>query len=272
MKTTFALFLLLSVSLRSAHARENPYDVFGKVLAPFVGLLAKESESPNRALSLDARLVEATPSPAGLAGSTVHLDLESPDKLRLRAPVLGEEVTICRNGQQLWAAPGAKIEALINRVDLPKPKKKYKLADFELPIPEQQLVFLPVLFQVADAGDETVGGATCRVLDVHLMPELARSLDVENWSLRVWVTPNYRLAKLQVKTPQWSGLFEFNRIAFSPTLTAETWIPGPEQTDVVKLTPERFKQLLDAAFGAKERKSGPKTKKPKPPEDFSLTR
>jgi hypothetical protein len=32
--------------------------------------------------------------------------------VKLQAPVLGEEITVCRNGDTVWAHPGAKVEFL----------------------------------------------------------------------------------------------------------------------------------------------------------------
>ncbi len=48
------------------------------------------------------------------------------------------------------------------------------LGPLVLPVPQKELVFLPVLFQVADKGTEKVIGEPCRVLDVQLMPQLAK--------------------------------------------------------------------------------------------------
>ena len=71
------------------------------------------------------------------------LEPRYPDKLRLRAPVLGEDVTICRHGQELWAYPASKIEPLLQAAaaakKLPKPDPKFRLEPFALPIPEKQL-------------------------------------------------------------------------------------------------------------------------------------
>lgn len=244
------IFATVFAAAQVAHARENPYDVLGKTLAPFINLLAENSATEDRALSLNVRVLAASNLPPQFAGSAASAQFQYPDKLLLRAPILGEPVTLCRNGQDLWAIPGAKIEALIEQAALPKPKKKFKLADFGLPIPEQQLVFLPILFQVTEAGDEAVNGVNCRVLDVRLMPELAQSLHVEAWSARLWVRADYQPAKIDFTQPDWHGVFVFDKVTFAHALPPETWRPAPEQTDVLKLTPVRFKQLLDAAVGA----------------------
>ena len=238
-----------------AKAAENPYDLLGQTLAPFINLLAKNSRTPDRAVTIELRVLEATGLPPELAHTTASISLEAPDKLRLSGPVLGEQVTLCRRGQELWAVPGAKIEALIKRGDLPKAKKKYKLADFELPIPEKQLVFLPVLFQVAAEADDEVNGVKCRVLDVRLMPELAHALKVEAWTARLWVGADHKPVKIDFRQPEWHGVFVFDKVEFAPSLPPETWQPPSGEADVLTLTPQRFKQLLDAAIGTTRSKS-----------------
>lgn len=249
----FALFAV-AAPLSSAQARdgsrENAYDLFGKTLAPFAALFSKNTAGAIRAMAADLRVIDA--SNPDLTGQTAHLAMESPNRLLLRAPVEGMAVTLCRNGQDLWAAPGAQIEALITAASaggvLPKPQKKYQLGNFGLPIPEKQLVFLPVLFQVTDAGEAAVRGETCRVLDAKLMPQLARTLKVEDWSLRVWVRADARPAQIEVAGPQGRVRLAVETLAFSSALPPATWQPAPGETDVMHLTPVRYKQLLDAAM------------------------
>jgi hypothetical protein len=233
--------IALATPLRAA---ENAYDVFGKAIAPFVALFSKEAA--NRALKADLRIVDAAKLHPALAGQTAHLSVESPDKLLLRAPVLGREITVCRNDQDIWAAPGSAVEAILAEVDLPKPPKKYKLGKFELPISEKQLVFLPALFQVTDEGVAMVDAQSCRVLHVKLMRELAHSLGVEEWAARVWVRPDYKPAKLELEGPKGGAVLAFDKLEFSQSLSPQTWAPAPDQTDVTHLKPARYKQLLDA--------------------------
>lgn len=226
---------------------ENPYDVVGKTIAPFVKLFLKGS--PDRAVTADLALIEMTGIPPEFSRSKISLALETPDKFRVRGPVFGEEVAVCRNAQEIWAAPGTKIEALIGTAGpLPKPPKSYKLGKIELPIPEQQLVFLPALLQVRDVGETPVNGVTCRVLDVTLLPELAKALKVEKWTARAWVRPDYTPARITLAKPQWHIAVDFEKMSYAPSLPSSTWLPTPEQAgDVMHLDATRFKQLLDAA-------------------------
>ena len=146
------LLAALLVLAPSARAEENRYDVLGRALMPFVNVFAKNTKNPNRALLLTGRLELMTGLPPALLGSRAELALQYPDMLRLRAPVLGEEVTICRHGQKVWVYPGEKVAALLEVAralkKLPKANPKAQLAPFALPIPEKQLALLPALFQV----------------------------------------------------------------------------------------------------------------------------
>lgn len=257
---TFRLLLiaLFCTAPWGLHARENPYDVLSQVLMPFVQVLAEKGKSPDRAVTFTAQLEALTGMPPELAGATVDLALQYPDKLRIEAPVLGQRFTICRRGQELWVSPGSKLKALLEasgaEEKLPPPNKKYELAPLKLPIPEKQLVFLPVLFQARDAGTEVVGEQTCRVLDLQLMPELARSLtgDGPTWTARVWVDPQNKPARLAVQRPGWGITLRFQDVKFAPSLPKSTWRPTEEEAgDAMKIEPSRYDQLLRGMVGAK---------------------
>lgn len=238
----------------TTHCGENRYDVLSKVLMPFVQLLAKQTTNPNRALKLALRIESITGLPPDSTGARADIAVQYPDKLRLFGPVLGEELTICRNGQELWVYPGNKVEALLANATadktLPPLDKKFRLEPFQLPVPEKQLVFAPILFQVTESAPESVSGQPCRVLDLKLMPELARALDATEWSARLWVRSDYRPARLLVARPGWQATVLIEQVQFSPSLPAETWQPGAEQRDdVLKISPARYQQLLKVIGG-----------------------
>src|SRR5579862_9877615 len=103
---------------------------------PILNVFAKSTTNPNRALSFTARLEQMTDLPPELSGSRAEVALEYPDKLRLRAPILGEDITVCRKGQEIWAFPGSKVEALLSAAaakKLPKADPKFRLQPFALP-------------------------------------------------------------------------------------------------------------------------------------------
>lgn len=251
MKILHTAFLVLLLAVSAARAEEeNRYDLLGRMLRPFVSLLAEHTSSPNRALRLVGRIEVLSDAPPGAVGSQADLMVEYPDKLRLHAPVLGEDVTLCRSGQDVWAYPGSKIDALLkaakSKKKLPKVDPSGKLPNFSLPIPEQQLVFLPALFQIKDVGSEPLDGAKCRVLDVFLMPQLAKK-DLKDWAARVWIRGDGTPARLSLAHGNWNLVVRFETVEFSPHLPESTWEPTPEQSaDLLKLDPERYQRLLGA--------------------------
>ena len=249
----FRLVLLAALLTPSAllRAEENRYDVLARALMPFANVFAKNTKNPNRAMRLTGRLELMTGLPPALLGARAELALQYPDKLRLRAPVLGEELTICRHGQEVWVHPGTKAAALLEAATagkkLPKPDPKAQLPPFALPIPERQLALLPILFQVKDVGAESLDGELCRVLDLFLMPELARSLREKDSAARVWVRGDGTPARLSVARTGWQIAVRFERVEFSKTLPPETWQPTAGQAaDVLQLDAARYEQLLGA--------------------------
>jgi hypothetical protein len=241
-------------------AQENPYDVLGKALMPIAGVFAMDgtdadngTDAAGHALVLDAHLLAASELPAELQGEPAHVALRAPDALLVQAPIAGEMLTVCRDGDALWAAPGSKIESFLGQAAAasPTPEKKKKkrrpaganiLRPLVLPVPQKDLVFLPILFQVADGGTGTVGGKPCRVLDVGLMPQLAKSLHAENWTARLWVGADYAIAQVAVTGPDWSGTVAIDKLALPATLPEETF--EPQGRDVLRLTPEQFLELM----------------------------
>jgi hypothetical protein len=245
-----ALFTaLISAPFVHGDEAENRYNVLGRLLRPFISVFAKDTKSPNRAFTLTARLEEMTDLPPAFAGSTADLALQYPDKLKLHVPLLGDEITLCRNGQELWAYPGAKVDALLRESAAGKKAShsgaKGPLPPFELPVPEKEMALAPALFQVKDVGAETLDDAHCRVLDLYLMPELAHSLKAQNWAARVWVRDDGAPARISFAKPGWQIAVRFQHVEFSPKLPPETWQPTAEQAgDVLKLDPARYLQLL----------------------------
>jgi hypothetical protein len=237
-------------------ARENAYDVLGKALVPIARVIIASPKMTSHALTATLVLDSATNLPAAHIGDSVDIALQSPDKLRLHATIAGaqagapaQSVTVCRDGQQLWANPGGQIDALIDAQHLPDADPDFKLTSFRLPVTEKQLVFLPLLFNAQDVGDEVVDGETCMVLDVTLMPQFAHAIKAENYSARLWVRPDYKLAKVELFRPQWHAVILVKSLAFVPSLPPETWQPTPDEAkDVIQLTAGRYKQLLDAVM------------------------
>ncbi len=246
--------VLLAMNLAGrVHAQENPYDVLGKALLPIAGIFVPNAngELAPHALVLDAHLLQASKLPPELQGQAVHIAVLTPDSVLVQAPIAGQILTVCRAGDTLWAAPASKIQPLLAQPspeESEKKKKKRKseaaklLGPLVLPVRQKDLVFLPVLFQVADAGNDTVAGAPCRVLDVQLMSQLAAKLHAENWTGRVWVGADYGIVQIALTGPDWSGTVSIDKLAFPAQLPDGAF--QPPATDALQLTPAQFLNLL----------------------------
>lgn len=243
------VFLLASrVGAQQPAPRENPYDVIAKIFQPFLGVLLTESNGANRAASLQLEVTDVGGRlPQEMKGATLQAEVQFPDKLKVAAPVLGETFTICRNGDEVWATPGSKVQHLLSQFQV-VPRKGPKLkTPFALPITPQQAIFLPALFSVIrpDVAEvEELNGASCRVLTAGLMPELAKATRAEDFHARVWVAAAYKIKRLEVKRRDFSTVVDVRELMFSPTLPTSTWEPPAGASDIYRTTPEMLEGLL----------------------------
>ncbi len=249
--------ILLAFILPAA-ARENPYDIMAKVLTPLLGVFSEKGKG-DRAVSLSLRVEEATGLPTEVAGAQADLAIESPDRLRVSAPLLGPRVTLCRQGKTIWVHPGSALKALLESPEiaskLPEPNRDFKMKPFKLPIPTKHLVFLPALFQVRDAGDETIDGQPCQGIDVQLMSELAKSLKVADWSAILFVDEKVRPVRLTLVRDETRLVLRFDKVDFARSLPPETWAPNAQEAaDVLIVPPARYDQLLRAMMGERPKK------------------
>ncbi len=248
--------LALAFVAPAVQAADSPYYVVGRVLAPILNIFSQQPKDPARALQMSVHIEALTGLPEELVGKAqADLALQAPDKLRLHWPVAGEELTLGRNGQELWVSPGAKASAALQQLDarkkLPPLDANYKLGPFRLPLPDKAFVFLPSLLEIQDAGSETVGGVVCRVIDGRVAPALAKSPELAGWSFRLWARPDFHPARLQVQhLPGWSATVVFDSVTYAPSLPPETWKPTADQAaDMTKIPPGRYNQLLRHIFG-----------------------
>lgn len=242
------LALVSPLCAQQAAPRENPYDVISKIFQPFWGVLLSESNDNNRAATIVFEISEVGGRlPKEMKGATLQAAVQFPDKVKLVAPVLGETFTVCRNGDEVWATPGAKVEYLISQFQVvPKKGTKLKTPIF-LPITPQQAIFLPALFSVSrpDVAEvEELHGENCRVLRAGLMPELAKATKAEDFQSRVWVAPGHKIRRIEVKRRDFSLVVDVREMTFSPTLPSSTWEAPAPTADVFRTSPD----MLEALF------------------------
>jgi outer membrane lipoprotein-sorting protein len=247
------LGLIVSPLVPALHAqqgppRDNPYDVIGKVFSPFWSVLLADTKSPNKACTMTIEMVEVSGRlPKQMTGASLQAAVQFPDKVKLQAPVLGEEMTVCRNGDKVWAYPGAKVEFLLKRFKGKPPPTKKKNTPLYLPITPQQAIFLPALFTVTrpDVAEiQNLNGEDCRVISAGLMPELARSTKAEGFRAKMWVAPGYSPRRVEITQPDFTAVTEIRDLRFSPSLPASTWQPPADVTDIYWTDSEKLDAVL----------------------------
>lgn len=164
--------------------------------------------------------------------------------MKLVAPVLGENVVVCRNGDQVWAIPGQKIEFLLGKFRIgPTPTRKNATPLF-IPLTAQQAVFLPALFVLEEGGFETVDGEECRVLTGGMMPELAKVMKADDFKAKMWVGSGYIPRKIQIARDDFTMTVAVKKAEFTKSLPPETWQPPEGVTDVYRCSPEYLERVL----------------------------
>jgi hypothetical protein len=259
---TLALILAIPAPLMHAQQgppRDNPYDVIGKVFSPFWSVLLADTKSPNKACTMTVEMAEVSGRlPKQMVGASLQAAVQFPDKVKLQAPVLGEEITVCRNGDNVWAYPGAKVEFLLKRFK-GKPPPTKKKTPLYLPITPQQAIFLPALFTVARADVaevQTFNGEDCRVITAGLMPELARAAKAEGFRARLWVAPGYFPRRMEITQPDFVAVADIKDLKFSPSLPASTWQPPTGVTDIYWTNSDMLDAVLFVVMNSLKMKEG----------------
>jgi hypothetical protein len=99
-------------------------------------------------------------------------------------------------------------------------------------------------------------------VEFNLMPQLAQSLKVADWTGAIWVDATTRPVRLAITRPDTAVTVRFDKVVFAKALPAETWAPTKEEeADVLVVPPVRYDQLMRAMLG--ERADGGKKKRVK---------
>lgn len=228
--------------------RDNPYDVIGKVLRPFWSVLLSDTQSPNKACTMTIQMTEVSGRlPAQMKGATLQAEVQFPDKVRLEAPVLGEQMIVCRNGKKMWAVPGQKVEFLLNQFKIKPPPTRKNNTPLYLPISPQLAVFLPAIFSVsrADIAEvDNLNGEEVRVITAGLMPDLAKATRSEGFLAQIYVAPGYVPRRFVITQPDFTATVDVTNLKFLPSLPDSTWQPPEGATDIYRAHAD----MLDAAL------------------------
>jgi len=225
---------------------ENRYDVLSKMIRPMAGVLLGGEQTTNRAMTLKATVGQvAGRLPQAIQGASFTARIEYPGRIRVEAPVLGETMTVCRNGNQVWAVPGSKIQFLLGQFqNKPRPQPRSG-SPLQLPFTAQQAVLLPALFQLEKSGEiADLGGTPCRVISGGLIPEIGKAANAEDFSAKLWICADYTPRRIDIRRSDFAMSFLIGELTYAPKFAPSTWLPPQDATDVFRCDAGRLEELL----------------------------
>jgi hypothetical protein len=252
-----ALILVLELLIpgQVAHA-QNKYDVLARTLQPYGALFY--SKAITKGMQADLVVREAPPLATDILNQPVRVTLQMPNKLRIETTDPEHRMVLCRNGQKVWVYP-RELAATITLSSLPEARGG-RIPDFQIPLKEQQIVWLPVLFEILrfePAVDS--GGEPAWEIDFRLSPEVCQTMRCNPWVASVVVAQNgFQIRRLHVESGPLKGTIDVLGCRFETGFPAEMWEAGPElANDAAAIPAERFASALErfaAIPGASDQK------------------
>ena len=222
---------------------QNQYDVLARVLQPYGALFY--SKAINKAMQADVILREGPPTATEILNQPLRVFLQMPDKLRIESLDPQHRVVFCRNGQKVWVYPH---EILAGIVTAGRPNRERRIPDFRLPLKDQQIVWIPALFQILrfqSASDAT--GAPTWILDFQLAPEFAQAMKCDPWTASAIVKQSdFQLRRLRIASSSWTGSLDILGCRFEKAFPPQTWEPDPDLANqATPVPPELFDSALE---------------------------
>ncbi len=251
------LFGLVTTTIR-VHAADAPAPgaelsaraLLRKAIEPVVSLFAHTADGPNHAWTLRLRLAESNVHPPELQGSTfvVRMLTAPADKVLFQYPALGTTITICRQGQTTWASPASRLAPILEKVEAtPATAADRKpLASLRMPVPETLFWVGFYLTGLKDLGNQSVGGVTCRVVDVD-PPDDSGKVSSANYT-RLFIRPDTeQCVRFERKHGSDHSVYLVDQNRISPTLPDSDFQPtAAQRADLLEVPVERFRAFMKA--------------------------
>ena len=236
----------------------NRYDVLSKMITPMAGVMLGGNQTTDRAMTLRATVGQvAGRLPQTIKGASLKAMIQYPGRIRVEAPVLGETLTICRNGNQVWASPGSKIQFLLSQFKHKPAPAPTNGAPLQLPFTAQQAVLLPALFQLEPSNDvAAIDGTPCRVISGGLMPEIAKAANAEDFSAKLWICSDYTPKRIDIRRSDFAMSFLIEELTFAPDFPTSTWQPPQDTKDLYRCNAADLEQLLYVLMNSLQMSSG----------------
>ncbi|HNQ88745.1 MAG TPA: C45 family autoproteolytic acyltransferase/hydrolase [Verrucomicrobiota bacterium] len=218
-----------------AHSLARSLDRLALIASPAPG-------GPPRTLTAQARALSAQGAAAPLAGRTVDLAFQAPDRLRVSFEIDRQRYTLGRDGQELWVYAPQKHFGVHGKTGLPRfasaPEERdaTRLAPLRLPVSRVTLWAAVLLLKVETQPAETVASQPCRVLRATPRATARRWLDIPPCELRFWLRDSDRLpVRLHYSDPEGTDLnIEFADLTLDAPWPAGRWKLAPEPGDTIE--------------------------------------
>jgi hypothetical protein len=205
MKRLFqVLFVLFAVAMVSWILWEHviarlPSRLLVASLIQVANVIEPTAGAAPRTFTTQLTVVKATGISTDLAGRTLDLAFQAPDRLRVSADIDKARYEVGRDGQELWVYAPAKKFGVLGKPGLarfaaaPEQLDATQLPPFKLPLSRKELLAVPLLLRVEALATETVGGQPCQVLRAVPRPAAIEKLKIPDGELRLWVRETDRL-------------------------------------------------------------------------------
>ena len=154
---------------------------------------------------------------------------------------------MARNGSEVWAIPGSKVEFLLQQFPVKPGSLPPGRTPLALPITAQQAVFLPALFAVENARQAevaTLNDTVCRVITASLMPDVAKNVRAEDLQIGLWVAAGYLPKRVEIFRQDFTAVVDITALEFVQAWPLETWQPPVGSADVYRTDANYLEQLI----------------------------
>jgi hypothetical protein len=218
---------------------QNKYDILAHALQPYGALFY--SKATTKAMEAEVVLRQGPAAATEILNQPLRIYLQIPDKLRIETIDPQHRIVLCRDGQSVWAYPRDFAAGIIaaGRVS----NGPTRIPDFRLPLKDQEIVFIPALFQILrfESGSDPSGKSIWR-LDLRLMPQLAEAMKCDNWVASAVVNQdNFHVRRVRIETNSWTGTVDILATRFERALPPQTWNAEAElASEATPIPPECF--------------------------------
>ena len=186
-------FLILPRIAAAQEAPPSPRQIFAQSVAAWCNLIEGRDGSDTHTLTTQLKLVKSTGLPKEVAGMTVDLAFQAPDRLRISGRSAPFSIDLGRDGQVLWVHEPTMKFAVLGKAGVPlfsaEPERvdHTVLKPFGLPISRLKIAMISLTLDVQGLGIETIHGDPCDVLQVALQPSAAELIGVAGGQAKLWI-------------------------------------------------------------------------------------